>query len=836
MANNGCNNRPLPEDWVKTLLDGNPSPNFVGLCETLESAGYTFGRSDFARALVSDVPQSTSDRASGVNATNGDHQIASLDDRAAASDQSREATNIGLVHDRGTDVQHSTPPQEVQKKHRGRPKKTATSEVPPNSKGKNAAIIPLINMPEASAQSTIEDIQSPKSKHDIATDTSAQSTVHDNSNSSSATPLMYSPLIPKGPTPQSVNYGSSEVQPESSQPDKHFAPPHPLWHGPPSSHHPPFRSQPLFFNNDDISYIQDSHDSDPQCVTHKMPQSTQLSEATNNRPGPSNVEVMNHSSHPKAQVPTNQHPAPPLSAKQHVEQHKYFHNHRVASVTPAQMAPVAPMVGMPQPPVEQPAPPAHQAAVNPPLLDTPPPPEVVPDISKLPPVLMLLGKEKVVKKISKRKAARVSTYDPKTIARNVLLATGRHPNMAPLNSHLFPLLAALSNYMDKDSDLETLRWDLIDPVPEGAKVVELLDEDDDLVMGDLEPVAQSPEKDLTPSPPRPREPRSRHRWKKPSEEDNGSESKQERGKERKKGKLDGANAKSTPAPSNPNPPAASSSTGPKLRAAHPRASLGELLTSAIATHSATDKGRRATMPGALTTDGSIEENAAGVEKEAAAPPRPRPRGPRMRLVGPPATPKTKSKKATPKASSWTPVNKAEASISPRSKLAAVVIQSRTPSAAESGENSTKKSGKRKNEDPDGSIRPRKRAPIAAVDNGGSCPPPMFDTVKCGWKDCRAQLHTVGLLRKHTTKVHKHKASFGGYPCYWEGCSRPMASGKKGKGLGGIKEKVGQYLDLDTEKEWEDHMESAHLSGLAQLEEAGEFNIFLKGPCWSDSEY
>ncbi|KAF8421588.1 hypothetical protein EV426DRAFT_704771 [Tirmania nivea] len=817
MANNGCNNPPLPVDWVKTLLDGNPSPSFVSLCETLESAGYTFGRSDFARALV---PLSISDRDSGMYTTSGDHQIASLDE---ASEQSRGAANTVLVHDKSTDVQHSAPAQKVQKKPRGRPPKKTTSEVIPNSNGKNAAIIPPTKMPEAFAQSISEDIKSPESKDSTAAGAPAQPKVHDGSCSSSATSPMYPLPIPNDSTPQ------SRVQPEPPQPDKHAIPPHLPWHGSPSSHHPPFRSQSLFFNNDDISYIQDSYDIDAgatQWMTHKIPQPAQLSETTRNRQDASNVEVMNHSSHPETQAPTSQHRTPPPSTRQHVEQHEYVQPPRIAHLPSegpvSQLAPVAPMVGMPPLPVERPAPPAHQAPVNLQVLDTTPPPEVVSDVSKLPPVLMLLGKEKIVKKISKRKAARVSAYDPKTIARNVLLATGRHPNMAPLNSHLFPLLTTLSNYMDKDSDLETLRWDLIDP-PEGTGNVELLDDDDDLVMGDLEPVAraQSPEKDLIPSPPQPRKPRSRHRWKKSGEEDKGSESKQEKGKERRKEKVDDSNAKSTPALSNP--PAVSSTTGPKSLVPRPHASLGGLLNSAVAAHSATDNGSHATISGALTTSRSTEKNAEGVGKEAAASPRPRSRDPRMRLVGPLATPRAKPEETAPKASSWTPVNKVEDSASPRSKLAAVVIQPRAPSAAESGDNSvqTSKRRKRKNEVTEGSIRPKKRALIDEVGKGGSSPPPMFDTVKCGWKDCRAQLHTGGLLRKHAAKVHKHKASFGGYPCYWEGCSRLTASGKKGPL--GVKGKVGQYLDFDTEKEWEEHMESAHLSGLAQLEEADDGN-------------
>ena len=796
------------------------------LCETLESAGYIFDRPDFARALVSDVPPSISDRDSGVDATNGDHRIASLNDRPAVS--SGGNTKTGSVHDKSTDIQHSTQAQQIQKRPRGRPKKTATSEATTNSKGKYTAIIQTKNLPEASVQSTSENIQSPELKDGTATDAPAQPTAHDGPNSSPAKSPRYPPPIRKGPAPQSVEDSSPEVQSQPQQPDKQFVSPHLLWHDQPS-HHPLFQSQPQFFN-DDISYVQDSHDSDagaPQWVTHKIPQSTQLSEATSNRL--SNVEVTNHSSHPKAQAPTSQHLVPTL----YVEQHEYFHNqvaHPPSATPVAQMAPVAPMVGIEPLPVEQPIPPAHQAPVNPPVLDTAPQREAVPDITKLPPVLMLLGKEKIVKKISKRKAARVSTYDPKTIARNVLLATGRHPNMAPLNSHLFPLLNTLSSYMDKDSDLETLRWDLIDPIPEGAKIVELPDDDDDLVVGDLEPVAtaQSPKMDLTPSP-QPK-PRSRHRWKKPGEEDKGSESKQEKSKGRRKGRMGDTHTTAAPAPSNP--PRASS-TGPKPRVPRPRASLGGLSNSAIAAHSTIDKDRRATMSGALATNRSTEKNAGGVEKKASVSPRPRLKGPRMRLVGPPATPRSKPEEVSPKASAWTPVNNVETSTQPRSKLAAVVIQSRTPSAAEPDENSAQ-ANKRKNADTEDSVRPRKRALIIAVGNRSSSPP-MFDAVKCRWKDCRAQLHTVGLLRKHTTKVHKHKASFGGYPCYWKGCSRPMALGKKVKGPVGMMEKARQYLDFDTENEWEEHIESAHLSELAQLEEAGEFNLSLEGPCGSDSE-
>ena len=64
--------------------------------------------------------------------------------------------------------------------------------------------------------------------------------------------------------------------------------------------------------------------------------------------------------------------------------------------------------------------------------------------------------------IDRKKALRRSTYSTTTIARDVLLATGKHPEMARLNAHLEPLLITFRR-LDSASDLNTLRWDIIDP-------------------------------------------------------------------------------------------------------------------------------------------------------------------------------------------------------------------------------------------------------------------------------------------------------------------------------------------------------------------------------------
>ena len=65
--------------------------------------------------------------------------------------------------------------------------------------------------------------------------------------------------------------------------------------------------------------------------------------------------------------------------------------------------------------------------------------------------------------VNRKKALRRSNYNVRTIARDILLATGRHPDMLPLNAHLESLRIAFPKKVIESSDLETVRWDLIDP-------------------------------------------------------------------------------------------------------------------------------------------------------------------------------------------------------------------------------------------------------------------------------------------------------------------------------------------------------------------------------------
>ncbi|KAF3047876.1 hypothetical protein E8E11_007739 [Didymella keratinophila] len=68
----------------------------------------------------------------------------------------------------------------------------------------------------------------------------------------------------------------------------------------------------------------------------------------------------------------------------------------------------------------------------------------------------------IVEPLDKKRALRRNTYNPATIARDILLACGRHPSERQLNQHLEVLKVNLPQ-ISNESDLSTIKWNLIDP-------------------------------------------------------------------------------------------------------------------------------------------------------------------------------------------------------------------------------------------------------------------------------------------------------------------------------------------------------------------------------------
>jgi hypothetical protein len=67
-----------------------------------------------------------------------------------------------------------------------------------------------------------------------------------------------------------------------------------------------------------------------------------------------------------------------------------------------------------------------------------------------------------VSPLNEADAAQKTAYNPKTIARDILIAAGRHPTEAHLNHHL-DCLRNIFTQVEMNSDLATFRWDLVDP-------------------------------------------------------------------------------------------------------------------------------------------------------------------------------------------------------------------------------------------------------------------------------------------------------------------------------------------------------------------------------------
>jgi hypothetical protein len=74
----------------------------------------------------------------------------------------------------------------------------------------------------------------------------------------------------------------------------------------------------------------------------------------------------------------------------------------------------------------------------------------------------IIREKTIVEPLDRKKALRRNNYNPATIARDVLLACGRHPSERQLNQHLDVLRSNLP-HIGFDSDLSTIRWDILDP-------------------------------------------------------------------------------------------------------------------------------------------------------------------------------------------------------------------------------------------------------------------------------------------------------------------------------------------------------------------------------------
>ena len=434
----------------------------------------------------------------------------------------------------------------------------------------------------------------------------------------------------------------------------------------------------------------------------------------------------------------------------------------------------------------------------------------------------LLQSYDIVAPMNKRRdALRRSTYNAKTIARDILLGIGRHPAMVPLNAHL-DLLKDKFKAVDNESDLSTFRWDLVDPEEEAN--VRRSDTDEE----EAYPII-APETHQRPAP-----------LAVMVDVDGGDTATEDHtpsrmvnsvGKRSKRGPYKKSKIRSDvqpigsattteqqPSQSSPltqeiNKASGASSTD-LSRFAYDGPYLGQtnIMDSNASSSStpATTLKRKGRPPGAKNkqvrpdkgipkkrktlsmgaTTSTLEEQEALDEDNIGKP----------MLSGTPSMERPSSPLPTrPRINTTTPsrpsgLRNSISAMTPTDGIA-VVIPSRSPSVVVVTPQASAKRG-----------RPRKLEDRS--EDGSNVSPssaPAYTMYPCRWENCPAELHNLETLKKH---VKKHRRDVDGvYPCLWADCSdssNPLSNNTQSED--------GQYkrLKFKTDAEWVSHVESNHL--------------------------
>ena len=377
----------------------------------------------------------------------------------------------------------------------------------------------------------------------------------------------------------------------------------------------------------------------------------------------------------------------------------------------------------------------------------------------------------VVDQLQRRNALQRSSYNPLTIARDILLATGKHPSMAPLNEHLAGLRSHFRN-VDFASDLSTFKWDVVDP---GGPDPNDADDEDDPMPALAQPAMQVPL-----SAP-------------------GSEAAAvpvaapRRGRKRKTiGDVDSTN-----------PPRGFEAAGPtgQMAASSPHTSIPNSRDERSANIQTQSRGNKSSSSMAANASIHVEDLAnldagqSGTNRNVQNPgvmvnTTPRRRG---RPSGSINRPKERDHEAqTMNLASGAPRSTPRPSslrdeVTPAATSPGFAIVVPPPSA-----------------DRDKPL-PRRGRPPKSSPKTQQQSTPKYPTYDCRWKECPAKLHNLDILRRHALK-HADEYKQGPYPCLWDVCS-----------MRGIKAETSEEHDatFGDLTSWKNHMNGDHFAVIAK---------------------
>ena len=321
----------------------------------------------------------------------------------------------------------------------------------------------------------------------------------------------------------------------------------------------------------------------------------------------------------------------------------------------------------------------------------------------------------VVEPIMRDRVVRRSTYDSRTIARDILLATGRHPDMRPLNSHLNAmqkLLGDRGGMLDQSgnkSDLATIKWDIIDPDLPKKPGMPTKSQSDDKTTADANDIKRSTEV-----------------------------------------AGDGEDADDEEDEMSPASQAARESGGPM------RGSEFDLRANA-------------------NVDANMSNKQLKISKKRGRPPRssaptaesfnslnsPMKSTPRA-LSGTPRQLSTQPQSTPPMAPTGTPVG--YAAFRQYDQDGKEIKKKGRPVGWRKSVHSREAQGLTPKKSFSAKPKPSAPRPEAQLQE------PKYQVYKCHWLDCDAQLHSLEVLKKHVTRVHGHSDTEGEYRCRWRGCN------------------------------------------------------------------
>lgn len=374
----------------------------------------------------------------------------------------------------------------------------------------------------------------------------------------------------------------------------------------------------------------------------------------------------------------------------------------------------------------------------------------------------------LVEPVRREKVARKSTYDPRTIARDVLLATGRHPEMPPLNAHLMVMQDFLRKHANEDRpwmaekmDLSTIRWDLIDPgeplpPPEPKKEVDEAGDGDEA-----------------------------------DDEDEPAPEARETGSRDGSITITGSTTSSAVPSAFPGikkrrgrPPR---HTDPGL-SSHPAASRDTPKQTTSAQHDATNPTRSANMPPGRPPRSSY--TPATPQLAGAGSPSSAPVGYAALRANQPQLDENGN-----------PIKKKGRPVGWRKAIHSKAAQAGGSDASPAAQRASRQDGEASSQTP---VKRRGRPAGVKTKPPPKSPEANFQVFKCEWIGCKAQLHSLELLRKHIFVIHNKAPR----QCLWNNCSRAGEATGKGK------DRTDEPLEFDEAEAWVTHIDNRHLFPLA----------------------